>query len=92
MDMHVNPEVFSRANSSMNNHCNVITCMTKAFSQRVDMAHADFDDVNYDRTREAVTRLQAKIGELSNKVAEMGRDMKAIQEIVCDYLDGGYKR
>lgn len=91
MDMNVNTDAFMSASASLKKHCRMIENITTAFLKKLSNARSEFSDVNYDRTVTSATAVKSEIVRFSSKIDSLEKDLKTLEALVLDYLNGGYK-
>ena len=90
MDMHVNTDAFMSASASLKKHCKIIENMTTVFLKKLNDARGEFDDVNYERTVASATAVKGEIVRFSSKISTLEKDLKTLEDLVTNYLNGGY--
>lgn len=91
MDMKVDTSAFWNARANLKKRAETIEALTDFFIKRLQRAHAEFDDVNYDRTERAVMSVKKTVRSFSDHVDETARHLKKLEALADEYcMNGGY--
>ena len=91
IDVKVETEALERASRTLRRRSEKMESVTDFLIKRLNAIHSEFDDVNYDRTLEAIIGVRSGIHSISATADALGRDLKKLEAIIEDYANGGYK-
>ena len=92
MDMKVDTHAFTLAEASIKKHVEKICAITEFLIKRIERARAEFDDINYRRTLEALKAVKRSTYNLEKSKEDIKSDLRTLESLVNEYLCGGYRR
>ena len=91
MDINVNTSAFTTASNKLKSHCSNINYVAKALLHNLRLAHQDFNDINYNRTEEAILKVMDEFEYFYREVEALEKGLKKLGNCVDDYNNTGYR-